>query len=62
MMIVPNFQSVFCEARFTGLSPWFAPVRLRLGLLRLRGIQFELVHRALCITAPRSTPIFPSFF
>jgi hypothetical protein len=44
---------VFCEARFAGLSPWFAPVRCR---RRVRGIHFEFARRALCIIAPRSTP------
>jgi hypothetical protein len=39
----------FCEARFAGLSPWFAPVRGG-------GLHFGLVRRALCIFAPRSTP------
>jgi hypothetical protein len=42
--------SSFCEARFAGLSPWFAPVRGGGGL------HFGLVRRALCIFAPRSTP------
>jgi hypothetical protein len=44
---------LFCEARFAGMSPWFAPVHRRCH--RLRGIHFELVCPALCIFAPRST-------
>jgi hypothetical protein len=44
----------FCEARFAGLSPWFAPVR---GVgVGVGGLHFGLVRRALCIFAPRSTP------
>jgi hypothetical protein len=44
----------FCEARFAGLSPWFAPVR-RVGVGG-GGLHFGLVRRALFIFAPRSTP------
>jgi hypothetical protein len=47
--LVTNFR----EARFSGLSPWFAPVR---GGGAGGGLHFGLVHRALCIFAPRSTP------
>jgi hypothetical protein len=43
----------FCEARFAGLSPWFAPVRVGGGG---GGLHFGLVRRALFIFAPRSTP------
>jgi hypothetical protein len=44
----------FCEARFAGLSPWFAPVR---GVgVGGGGLHFGLVRRALFIFAPRSTP------
>jgi hypothetical protein len=42
---------VFCEARFAGLSPWFAPVRGGGG-----GVCCGLVRHALCIFEPRSTP------
>jgi hypothetical protein len=45
----------FCEARFAGLSPWFAPVR-RVGGGVGGGLHFGLVRRALFIFAPRSTP------
>jgi hypothetical protein len=44
--------NIFFEARFVGLSPWFAPVRGGGG----GGLHFGLVRRALCIFAPRSTP------
>jgi hypothetical protein len=44
----------FCEARFAGLSPWFAPVRR--GGSGGGDLHFALVRRALCIFAPRSTP------
>jgi hypothetical protein len=44
-------QRCFCEARFAGLSPWFAPVLGGGG-----GLRFGLMPRALCIFAPRSTP------
>jgi hypothetical protein len=44
----------FCEARFAGLSPWFAPVRGGGGVGR--GLHFGLVRRAICIFAPLSTP------
>jgi hypothetical protein len=40
----------FCEARFAGLSPWFAPVR------GSGGLHLGLVRRALCSFAPCSTP------
>jgi hypothetical protein len=46
---------VFCEVRFAGLSPWFAPVRHG-GGVGVRGLRFGLVRRALYIFAPRSTP------
>jgi hypothetical protein len=44
-------NKTFCEARFAGLSPWFAPVRGGVG-----GLHFGLMRRALSIFAPRSTP------
>jgi hypothetical protein len=47
---VQGNQQNFCEARFAGPSPWFAPVRVDVG-----GLQFGLVRRALFIFAPRST-------
>jgi hypothetical protein len=47
----------FCEARFAGLSPWFAPVRHGVGVGGGGGgLHFGLVLRALFIFAPRSTP------
>jgi hypothetical protein len=42
----------FCEARFAGLNPWFAPV-LGVGV---GGLHFGLVRRALSIFASHSTP------
>jgi hypothetical protein len=46
-----------CEARFAGLSPWFAPVcRGGDGAGGGGGLHFKLVRRALFIFAPRSTP------
>jgi hypothetical protein len=49
-------RGTFCEARFAGLSPWFAPVR-RVGVGGGGGgLHFGLVRRALVIFAPRSTP------
>jgi hypothetical protein len=42
---------ILCESRFAGLSSWFAPAHDR-----CRGVHYELVRRALCIVAPRSTP------
>jgi hypothetical protein len=48
-------SSHFCEARFAGLSPLFAPVRHGVGG-GVGGLQFGLVRRALCIFAPRFTP------
>jgi hypothetical protein len=50
-----DVADTFCEARFAGLSPWFAPVR-RGGGGGGGGLHFELVRRALFIFAPRSTP------
>jgi hypothetical protein len=46
----------YCEARFAGLSPWFAPDRRGIGVVGGGGGHFGLVRRALCIFAPRSTP------
>jgi hypothetical protein len=43
----------FCEARFAGLSPCFAPVVVVGGGV---GLRCGLVRRALCVIAPRSTP------
>jgi hypothetical protein len=51
--------STFCEARFAGLSPWFAPVRGGGGGgggVGGGGLHFGLVRRALFIFALRSTP------
>jgi hypothetical protein len=49
--------SHFCEARFAGLRPWFAPVRLGGGGGGGGGgLHFGLMRRALFIFAPRSTP------
>jgi hypothetical protein len=44
--------SAFCKARIAGLSPWFAPVRLR----HRHGIHFALWCHPLYISAPHSTP------
>jgi hypothetical protein len=43
----------FCEARFAGLSPWFAPISRGGG--GCGGLHFGLVRRALFIFATRST-------
>jgi hypothetical protein len=52
--------TTFCEARFAGLSPWFAPVGVGVGVGvggdGSGGLHFGLVRRALFISAPRSTP------
>jgi hypothetical protein len=48
-------KATFCEARFAGLSPWFAPVRGGVVVVG-GGLHFGLVRRALCIFAPRFTP------
>jgi hypothetical protein len=45
----------FCEARFAGLSPWFALFVVLVLLLVVVVYIFGLVRRALCIFAPRST-------
>jgi hypothetical protein len=51
-----RWLGAFCEARFAGLSPWFAPVRG--GVCGGGGgLHFGLVRHALCIFAPRSTHI-----
>jgi hypothetical protein len=46
----------FCEARFAGLSPWFAPVRVGVGGGVGGGLHFGFVRRVLFIFALRSTP------
>jgi hypothetical protein len=46
-------RRAFCEARFAGLSPWFTPVRVGVGV---GGLHFGLVRLTLFIFAPRSTP------
>jgi hypothetical protein len=48
-------KTLFCEACYAGLSPWFAPV-CRCGGGGGGGLHFALVCRALCIFAPLSTP------
>jgi hypothetical protein len=49
-----EYVPCFCEARFAGLSPWFAPVRRGGVGGGGRGLQFGLVRRALFIFAPHS--------